>query len=107
METSEQSVELPSKEQFSAMVDSTFVTQTSDGREVNFQLFKVREGASTKYQESFSLMFRTPLDVPPEQGMFELKNSAFGRISLFLVPIRQEEGHLVFEAVFNKLKVMD
>ncbi len=112
METSEGSVEfpsleLPSKEEFSAVVNSDFVARLADDREVKFHFFKLHPGISNKFQESFSLLFRTPLDVPPVQGMYDFEHSALGKLSLFLVPVGQKEDHFVYESVFNNLKVTE
>ena len=107
MDSHEVPLELPSKDEFSATVDSDFVTRLPDGREVVFHFFKLRPGISNHIQESFSLMFRTPLDVPPVQGMYDFEHPSLGELSLFLVPVGQKEDHFVYESVFNNLKIAE
>lgn len=107
MAPSEQVIELPTQEAFSTQVDTDFVTRLADGRDVAFRFFRLDPGISSKYQESFSLMFRAPLDVPPEQGLYSFRHSALGDLSLFLVPINQKEDHFLYQAVFNHLKETD
>jgi hypothetical protein len=50
-------------------------------------------------------LFRAPLDAPPFQNMFHLEHEKLGVMDLFLVPVKQKEDCLVFEAVFNHLVV--
>ena len=98
-------VTLPTKEQFSEHVDSTFTARLEDGQAFDLQLFKLDTTISNKMQEAFSLLFRVPLDVPPIQNLFHLEHESLGEMDLLLVPIKQKEDCFVFEAVFNRLLV--
>lgn len=100
---SEIAVELPTKEQFLENLDSDFRTTLDDGRAFDFRFFRLDTTISNSVQEAFSMLFRAPLDVPPEQGMFHLEHDVLGSFDLFLVPIKQKEDALIFEAVFNRL----
>lgn len=96
---------LPTKEQFSEHVDSTFKARLDDGQAFDFQFFKLEPAISNSIQESFSLLFRAPLDTPPFQNTFHLEHEKMAPMDLFLVPVRQKEDCFVFEAVFNRLLV--
>lgn len=102
---SEAAVVLPSKEQFTAHVDSTFRARVADGQAFDFQLFKLESTISNNIQEAFSLLFKAPLDTPPFQNIFRLEHESLGEMDLFLVPVKQKEDCYVFEAVFNRLLV--
>lgn len=96
-------VELPSKSQFLENLDSDFRATLEDGRTFDLHLFKVETTISTSVQEAFSMLFRAPLDTPAEQGTFHLEHGILGGLDLFLVPIKQKEDALIFEAVFNRI----
>jgi len=102
---SEAVVTLPSKEQFTEHVDSTFKARLEDGQVFDFHFFKLDPKISNNIQEAFSLLFRAPLETPPFQNMFHLEHEKMGAMDLFLVPVRQKDDCLVFEAVFNRLLV--
>ena len=98
-------VTLPSKEQFTEYLDSMFVARLEDGQNFNLQLFRLDSSISNKMQESFSLLFRAPLDTPPFQNTFHIEQEKLGKMDLFLVPVEKKEDCIVFEAVFNRLLV--
>ena len=97
--------DLPTKEQFSAHVDSTFRASLDSGESMELRFFRLDPAISNSIQESFSLMFKAPLDTPPVQNMFRLEHDKLGAMELFLVPVKQKDDCLVFEAVFNRLLV--
>lgn len=96
-------VDLPTKNQFLENLDSDFRATLDDGRSIDFHLFKLETTISNKVQDAFSILFRAPSDAPPEQGTFHLEHGVLGSFDLFLVPIKQKEDGLYFEAVFNRL----
>lgn len=102
---SETQVELPTKEQFSEQLDSTFRASLDDGQVLDLHFFKLDSTISNSIQEAFSLMFRAPVDAPPFQNMFRLEHDKLGAMDLFLVPVKKEEDGLYYEAVFNRLLV--
>ncbi|MEQ1924301.1 MAG: hypothetical protein ABL952_17515 [Pyrinomonadaceae bacterium] len=95
---------IPSFEDFAANVNSIF-TASADGAEAaKFELIEAKELFSDERTQSFSLLFLTDSDVRAEQGIFSLSNASIGSHDLFLVPIRQTDDGLVFEASFNLVK---
>jgi hypothetical protein len=92
---------LPTREQFLRQVGRTFGTRLPDGRDVVLVLERLDDHVSTPVHQNFSLIFRVPLDMPREQGIFSLTNESLGTIDLFLVPISANAEGLELEAVFN------
>jgi len=95
---------LPTKEQFAEQVDKTFRVSAPEGPEFTVSLAEFTEIADTETVETFSLLFRAPTDVERKQGTYQLENEEMGSMGIFLVPVRQDEQGLYFEAVFNRLK---
>jgi hypothetical protein len=93
----------PTKEEFAAHLNTVFHSQAEGGPAFDLILIKVEGKVSNEEQESFSLLFRSPLDVPPAQGMYATRHDALGEHSIFMTPIRQAEDGFVYEAVFNWL----
>ena len=95
---------LPTKEEISQQVDKTFRASASEGPEFDVSLLEFTDIADTETVETFSLLFRAPSDIGRTQGIYHLEHDEMGSMDIFLVPIRQDEQGLYFEAVFNRLK---
>ena len=52
-------------------------------------------------REPFSLLFKSASPVILPQRIYRLKNPALGAVDIFLVPVAQDQGAIVYEAVFN------
>ena len=59
--------------------------------------------ASTPRQASFSLFFRGPHEPLLPQQIYPLEHDQLGRLDLFIVPVKRDEGGLYYEAVFNRV----
>jgi hypothetical protein len=53
-------------------------------------------------EESFSLIFRGPLDERLRQRTYQMTHHALGKLELFLVPVGKDDGARYYEAVFNR-----
>ncbi|MEQ1605019.1 MAG: hypothetical protein ABL999_09130 [Pyrinomonadaceae bacterium] len=95
---------IPGFEEFSGQVNSIFAAPGDDGNDVEFQLVETNDLFSDERFHSFSLLFRAPLTTRSEQGIFTLKNATLGTLDLFLVPVKQTDEGLFFEASFNLMK---
>jgi hypothetical protein len=93
--------DLPGKGAFSQALDSTFRVCADEGTGFDLRLVELND-SSNAAQECFSLIFEAPDDAPAVQSTYHIKNEKFGAVDIFLVPIRKEEGHLYYEAVFNR-----
>ena len=83
-------------------LNSHFHQREADGRVVDFELVKVEMKTSSPRQEEFSLIFRGPLDLPIQQGLFRLEHEKLGTEEIFLVPVSKDTEGIYFEAVFNR-----
>lgn len=53
--------------------------------------------------DSFSLMFRSTEPLPPFTSIHKVSHPALGQFDLFLTPQKQDDGVMLYEAVFNHL----
>lgn len=49
----------------------------------------------------FSLLFKSASPVILPQKIYKLRNSAIGSVDMFLVPVAQDAGAIVYQAVYN------
>lgn len=94
---------LPTRESFASRLHTKFVMQTGESHPIELQLIDVRAQAASVTYESFSLMFRAPIEAPAEQGTFRLEHESGEAMDIFLVPVKKDDTGLFFEAVFNNL----
>jgi hypothetical protein len=89
---------------FAQHLNTKFRARVSDSRESEFELISVENRPSPpRGYECFSLLFRAPGDTPVEQRLYKLEHDHLPDIDVFLVPVRNEQNGIVFEAVFNRL----
>ncbi len=95
-----------------------FAAADDFGKPVGLNLFKIEDlrsqtdlfakGKLTESQqaqlreESFSLIFRGPLNLPLRQRTYSMKHYALGNLEMFLVPVGKDGGGRYYEAVFNR-----
>ena len=94
---------LPTKESFASRLHTKFVMHTSESQPIELRLIDVRARAASFTCESFSLMFRAPVEAPAEQGTYQLEHESGEAMDIFLVPVKKDDTGLFFEAVFNNL----
>ena len=91
---------------FAPLVDSVFSLQTGSARVTPARLVKAwslggsglaRAGA----REAFALRFHLPAASGLNQRIYALEHKSMGRLDLFLVPIRDDAGGLMMEAIFS------
>jgi hypothetical protein len=88
---------------FAEHLNSKFQLSVGPEAAVEVELIEVEQRRSTPRQDQFSVVFRAPLDVPARQGVYHLKHDPLGDLELFLVPFKQDESGIYFEAFFNRL----
>ena len=94
---------LPGKAEFKAELNAGFRATGERGSEFDLKLIEVDGHISDERQENFSLLFRAPITMPPEQGIYQMTNETLGELDIFIVPIRNDDDGLYFQAVFNQL----
>jgi hypothetical protein len=96
-------VEHLTKEMFSENLNSKFLLRPEGLDAMETELVELKEVNTTPRQEQFSVMFRAPLEPFLKQGMYRMEHDKIGEFVLFLVPIRNDQDGLYYEAVFNRL----
>lgn len=71
---------------------------------VSVELVETEELRSLPENESFSLVFRGPLDSFLPQAIYRFNHDAMGAFEMFIVPIRQDQRGFYYEALFNRLR---
>jgi len=94
---------LPTHSEFLTNSGSIFEVLVSDGSIREFYLQDVSDPKTSQYTVSFSLLFRAPADIAPEQGTYRMKHPELGIIELFLVPTKRDADGIYFESIFNNL----
>jgi hypothetical protein len=97
--------DLPTRDAFFENLHTHF--QVIDGPEggLDLELIHVSALQSTPRQQLFSILFRGASSGFLPQRTYTLQHARLGEMSLFLVPVAQEEGFFIYEAVFNHLVV--
>ena len=93
--------QLPTRQQFSAAVNTRFEISPQGGEPVEFTLIECNSVVSNERQECYSLLFRGPADQPPVQATYSLENEQLGKLELLLVPIKLDQDGIYLEAVMN------
>jgi hypothetical protein len=81
------------------MISMTLLSATTNKPKASTRL-STRTAAET---DSFSLMFRAQEQLPPFTSTHRISHPALGQFDLFLTPKEQEDGVMLYEAVFNHL----
>ena len=95
-------------------VGETFQVRPGSAEVEALQLLKVRDlfvaprlaarGLAIDAEQSFSLLFRGPLDRPLPQDIYRFAHAAIGDFALLIVPMRPEQDGRYYEAIFNRLR---
>ncbi len=96
-------VDVLSREQFAACLNSSFSLDWAGGPGLDLQLTQVSDLRATPKQEIFSILLRGPADRLLPQGIYNLAHQRMGRFDLFLVPVARDGDGAYYEAVFNRL----
>jgi hypothetical protein len=94
---------LPSRDAFVESVNTSFAARSDAQPVFMLELVSVTSQVSSETQESFSLMFRAPVDAPSVQGTYRLEHQTLPGMDIFLVPVKRDDNGISFEAVFNHL----
>jgi hypothetical protein len=96
-------MELLSLDHFAPHVNSTF-SASYDGMEVPFELVEARalpQRAPEGMRAPFSLLFRNTAPIVFPQQMYPMRHDKLGELGIFIVPIAQERGGFLYQAIFN------
>lgn len=97
-------MDLLTLDHFSGCVNDTFSAALSDA-EVSFVLVEARALSNTAMPSgarvSFSLLFRNCAAFLFPQQIYRMRHPRLGEVGIFLVPVAQESGGFLYQAVFN------
>jgi hypothetical protein len=99
----EVTAKLPSLGDFAGQMNSTFHFSSDTLAPFDTELVEAEQTMSNAIQSSFSLLFRAPGDTQSVQSLYNVSHPVLGEMLLFVVPVKQNDEGLFFEAVFNKL----
>lgn len=92
-------------EDFEPCLGQTFHVplENADGIELELIQVKPLGAADSKAQvrQSFSLLFRGPLQPMVGQQVLKFENSTLGELELFLVPIGPDDVGMLYDVTFN------
>jgi predicted deacetylase len=81
-----------------------FQVQVDENTAVELELTGISELKQYPRQEEFALEFRGPANMFLGQGIRFFKHEQMGQFEIFIVPIRQDNQGLYYEAVFNRVR---
>ena len=96
--------ELPARDAFFACLNTSFHLG-EPGQDVGLLLTQVSEMKTSHAAQTFSILFHGPQECFLPQRIYRLAHPKLGEIDLFLVPVAEQAGGFVYQAVFNQLLV--
>ena len=92
---------------FAPQLNSVFTLLRQNTERVELRLVEVSELKRSRRQERFSIVFRGPAGNSVPQGLYEFKHETIGSFALFIVPVGQDDQHVLYEAIFNRVRLDD
>lgn len=95
-------MDLLTLEHFAPTLNETY-TASLDGMQIEFVLVEARAlpRGGGAMREPFSLLFRNTAAFLFPQQIYAMRHPALGDVGIFLVPIAQERGGFLYQAIFN------
>jgi hypothetical protein len=91
------------KAAFDPYLNGKFEIHTESAGIVEVELIEITDH-SRENVESFSLIFKGPLEKPFEQRIHKIKHPEMGELEMFLVPITYGKmDAMYYQAVFNRV----
>jgi hypothetical protein len=91
-------------DEFTKYLKKKFQVQVDENTAVELELTGISELKQYPRQEEFALEFRGPANMFLGQGIRFFKHEQMGQFEIFIVPIRQDNQGLYYEAVFNRVR---
>ena len=92
-------------EDFQTCLGQTFTVMLEDTDSLELELIQVKPigafDSEAETRQSFSLLFRGPIEPMLPQQLYELKNATLGKQRIFLVPVGPDESGMLYDATFN------
>ncbi|QUH30320.1 DUF6916 family protein [Vallitalea guaymasensis] len=91
-----------SKIDFDTHINTTFNLSKEDTL-VDLELIETRDCSTSKI-ESFSLLFKGPVDTLYPQDTYSLDHEKMGELNILIVPVDKNEKGIYYEAIFTRFK---
>jgi hypothetical protein len=91
-------------EAFTQHANTQFQVLVAENTAVPLELIEISDVKLYPHQEQFGIVFRGPSDMFLGQGSRYFSHEHMGQFELFIVPIRQDEHGVYYEAIFNRLR---
>jgi hypothetical protein len=92
-----------SKQDFQALLNTSFAVHVATGGRVNLNLVEVQDGPASLQAEQFTLTFRAPSTPLLSEGMYPIEHAGAGRFPLFLQTVGHADAARFYRATFNLL----
>ena len=91
------------KTTFDPHLNGKFEVHTESAGVIEVELIEITDH-SRENVESFSLVFKGPLEKPFEQRIHKIKHPGMGELEMFLVPVTYGKmDAMYYQAVFNRV----
>jgi hypothetical protein len=95
--------ELPGRDAFAENLHTRFQVVDTLPDLLELELEQVSELHATRWQQTFSAVFRGPAERMMPQHIYHLRHPSLGELELFLVPVGKQGQSILYEVVFNHL----
>jgi hypothetical protein len=92
---------------FSKYLNTNFRISIGESNTIEAELREVSELLLSPGQERFAIVFRGPKQSFLSQASYRFEHDEMGEFTLFIVPIRQDDDGIYYEAVFNRIRKRD
>lgn len=89
-------------ENFSQHMNSKFLIGIEGADAIELELVEAIDLGSTPQHEQFSIVFRGPNGRLLPQAIYSFDHNELKKFDMFIVPIRQNQNGIYYEAVFNR-----
>ncbi len=89
-----------SAEDFNQLLNESFSIGVDDVEELVLTEVESKARMRDGGRQPFALIFRGPGDIVLPQRIYRLEHESTGPLDIFLVPVGQEDDHVLYEAVF-------
>ncbi|HVG22434.1 MAG TPA: hypothetical protein VNI02_25570 [Blastocatellia bacterium] len=94
-----------SLETFSALKNTDFNLYKGALKIVEVELVEAKALKPRRKLSAFSLVFKGPADLPLIQNTYKVRHKELKPFKLLVVPFKQDDSGMYYEAVFNRLLV--
>jgi hypothetical protein len=93
-----------SMETFSALKNTNFQLYSGAVKVVKVELVEVKALKVRPKLNAFSLILKGPADLALKQSTYRVRHKELRSFKLLVVPVRQDESGVYYEAIFNRLQ---